>query len=220
MVDNTVIKSSYNENWQLFRYDFILSRYPKDFWDGKKVLELAPFNGYFSAQLRELGAETKCVEGREENVAKIRENYQLDVECYDLDTPEWPWGRYDVIINFGLLYHLETYHRPHLLNCIRNSSLLLFETRVVDAPGAALFFRREDGPDQALPEVNFAATPTTDYVEHIFRESGKSFEKVLDQKLSPTGTEKQNYLWPDKFSDNWRESSFSRKEKRRFWIVQ
>ncbi len=44
----------------------------------------------------------------DENVEKIKEYYpELNVQQYDLDTNSWEFGKWDIIINFGLYYHLE-----------------------------------------------------------------------------------------------------------------
>lgn len=218
MTERTIM--DYNDNWQLYRLDFILSRYPESFWKDKTVLELGAHNGYFGSKFQEYGAKVKCVEGRESNVKAMKDFHKnLDIELYDLDTQEWPWGHYDVIINFGLYYHLATYHKEHIKNCIENCDLMFFETRVVEAPGPALFYRLESGEDQAMPENNYAGTPTTNFVEAIFRNNQAKYELILDKKLNPDGSEKQNYLWKEDFHDDWRNLQFAPTEKRRFWIV-
>jgi len=101
--------STYHSEWQHNRIEFILSLHSPDFFKGKKILELGSFNGYIGNYFAEvLESDVTSIEGRSENVSIIKNDYPLlQVECRDLDTPEWIFGKYDVIINFGLYYHLD-----------------------------------------------------------------------------------------------------------------
>jgi hypothetical protein len=57
-------ETSYHPNWQTNRINFILSKYPKEFFKGKRILELGAYNGFIGAYFNSLGAEVHCVEGR------------------------------------------------------------------------------------------------------------------------------------------------------------
>ncbi len=205
MIKETV----YHPDWQKNRIDFILSKYSKEFFKGKRILELGAYNGYIGAYFSSLGAEVHCVEGRPENVAQIKNNYpQVTAEIGDLDTSVWKWGKYDIIINFGLYYHLEKFHKEHLENCINNCNLMFFETVVYDSFQPEIFFRPEHGNDQSLSVIG--GTPSTSYVENIFKDKNVSFAKYSDASLNGNG---HHYDWPDtglKNFDAW---------SRRFWIV-
>jgi len=202
-------ESNYHTSWQNNRIDFILSKYPEEFFRGKRVLELGAYNGYIGARLALMGAEVHCVEGRAENVANIKNDYpQVTAEVANLDSPEWKWGKWDIIINFGLYYHLENYHEEHLKNCIDNCDLMLFETVVFDSFKSEIHFRYESGDDQSLSTLGGA--PSTSYVEDIFKEKGLSFRKYTDETLNNF---EHKYDWPD---TGFRiPNGFNR----RFWIV-
>jgi hypothetical protein len=129
-------------------------------------------------------------------------------EQYNLDTAEWKWGHYDIIINFGLYYHLEKYHKEHLENCINNCDLMFFETVVYDSFETGIYFRYETGYDQSLS--NNGGTPSTLYVESIFNENNKNYEKFKDSSLNAYN---HHYDWPDADSKIFNQWS------RRFWIV-
>ena len=77
------------------------------------------------------------------------EHHFLNVEQADLDTDIWKWGKWDIIINFGLYYHLEKYHKEHLINCINNCDLMFFETVVFDSKNPEIFINKEKGKDQS-----------------------------------------------------------------------
>ena len=202
-------ETSYHPNWQTNRINFILSKYPKEFFKGKRILELGAYNGFIGAYFNSLGAEVHCVEGRVENVVKIKNDYpQITAEVGDLDTAEWKWGKWDIIINFGLYYHLEKFHKQHLENCINNTDLMFFETVVYDSSDSEIFFRPEHGDDQSLSIIG--GTPSTSYIENILKENNISFVKYADKSLNGNN---HHYDWPDtglKHFDEW---------ARRFWIV-
>jgi len=202
-------QTNYHSDWQVNRINFILSKYPKEFFEGKRILELGACNGYISAYFKSIGADVFVVEGRQENVEKIKEYYpELNVEQYNLDTNEWKWGKWDIIINFGLYYHLEKFHKEHLENCINNCDLMFFETVVYDSVESGLYFRYEEGYDQSLS--NNGGTPSTLYVENIFNENNKNYEKFKDTSLNAY---RHFYDWEDTGNNIFHQN------QRRFWIV-
>jgi SAM-dependent methyltransferase len=202
-------QTTYHPDWQQNRINFILSKYPKDFFKGKRILELGAFNGYIGAYFAELGADVYSIEGRLENVDKIRIDYpKLNVQQADLDTAEWNFGHFDVIINFGLYYHLEKYHKEHLVNCINNCNLMFFETVIYDSFESEIFYRLESGNDQSLGTSG--GNPSTSFVENIFKESGVQFTKYTTPFLN---NYQHKYDWPDSNSKHFNQFH------RRFWIV-
>jgi len=208
-MENNIKESWYHPDWQVNRINFILSKYPKEFFEGKRILELGACNGYISAYFKSIGADVFVVEGRQENVEKIKEYYpELNVEQYNLDTNEWKWGKWDIIINFGLYYHLEKFHKEHLENCINNCDLMFFETVVYDSVESGLYFRYEEGYDQSLS--NNGGTPSTLYVENIFNENNKNYEKFKDTSLNAY---RHFYDWEDTGNNIFHQN------QRRFWIV-
>ena len=205
-----MIESNYHPDWQVNRINFILSKYEKDFFKGKRILELGACNGYIGAYFQSLGAKVHCVEGRPENFENIKQNYpQVTSECFNLDTPDWNWGHYDIIINFGLYYHLQKFHKEHLINCINNCDLMFFETVVYDSYESEIYFRYERGYDQSLSEQG--GTPSTSYVEDIFNQFSITYNKFSDSSLNTHNA--HHYDWPDTGLKNFDEWA------RRFWIV-
>jgi hypothetical protein len=208
-MENNIKESWYHPDWQVNRINFILSKYPKEFFEEKRILELGACNGYISTYFKSIGADVFAVEGRQENVEKIKEYYpELNVEQYNLDTNEWKWGKWDIIINFGLYYHLEKFHKEHLENCINNCDLMFFETVVYDSVESELYFRYEEGYDQSLS--NNGGTPSTLYVENIFNENNKNYEKFKDTSLNAY---QHFYDWEDTGNNIFHQN------QRRFWIV-
>ena len=196
--------------WQNTRIKFMLELYPSNFFKNKRILELGAFDGYLGNYFRSiLGADVTLVEGREEHCNNIRRNYPLlNVKNYNLDTIEWPFGKYDIIINFGLYYHLENFHKEHLINCIRHCDLMFFESVIHDSIIPKIEFKHERGNDQSLSEIG--GVPTTSYVENIFKEENCKFTKYTDKKLNAYS---HRYDWVENNSDVLYDFY------RRFWTV-
>lgn len=201
--------SNYYHEWQTNRVNFILEHVGPEYFNGKRVLELAPCNGYIGYRFSELGAIVHYIEGREENVERIKRDFPMNtVEQADLDTPDWLWGRWDVIINFGLYYHLEKHHREHLINCINNCDMMFFESVIFDSNSETIFYRSEQGFDQSL--TNMGGTPSTSFIENIFKEQRVEFTKHSSSKLNGDG---HVYDWVETNSSMWHPT------RRRFWVV-
>lgn len=203
--------SSYNVEWQKNRVDYILSLYEPSYFKDKTILELGAFNGWIGNYFAEnLGSVVTVVEGRQNLVDAIRSDYPLlkDVQCANLDTTEWAFGKHDIIINFGLYYHLEKFHEKHLINCIDNCNLMFFETVTYDSADPELYIRDEQGIDQSLSDVG--GTPSTSYVENILKKRKCSFTKHTSSKLNGGS---HHYNWEDKNSKQY--DGYAR----RFWVV-
>ena len=206
-------ESLYHTDWQKNRINFILSLYPKEFFLGKRILELGSFNGYIGAYFQSLGAHVHCLEGRTENVVNIINDYpNITAEVANLDTNEWIWGKWDIIINFGLYYHLEKYHKEHLINCISNCNLMFFETVIYDSKQSEIYFRSEPNDkflDQSLSQIG--GTPSTSFVENIFNNSDCFYQKYTSTELNGG---LHLYDWNDTGIGYYSEYY------RRFWVVK
>lgn len=203
-------QTKYHADWQQNRINFILSKYPKEFFKGKRILEVGAYNGYIGAYFNALGAEVHCLEGRVENVVNIMNDYpNITAEVANLDTDEWKWGKWDIIINFGLYYHLEKYHKEHLINCINNCDLLFFESVIYDSNDSEIYFRSEQGDDQSLTSIG--GTPSTSYVENILKDYEVKYKKYTDPFLN---NYQHKYDWPDTGFKLFNQFH------RRFWIIQ
>lgn len=201
--------TEYHPEWQTNRMRFMVDTYTPDFFRGKKILELGSCNGYIGAYMQEFGATVLSVEGREENVEQIKKQFpNLPCICMDLDTSEWTLGTWDIIINFGLYYHLQYNHEAHLKNCIRHCDTMFFESVIHDKYEPMIFFRHEIGVDQSMTGVGGA--PTTSYVENIFKEMNVFYDKITDSRLNGN---LHRYDWID--TNSGIENGYAR----RFWIV-
>jgi hypothetical protein len=203
-------ESSYQHGWQISRINFMNKILPYDFFEDKTVLELGAFNGFIGNFCHVNGAKVTCVEGREENANGIRTTFpHLNVFCDNLDTKKWKYGKFDIIINYGLLYHLENFHKEFLINCIKNSKTMLLESVIFDSFEDEIYFRHEEGIDQSLSPRG--GTPSTLFVENILKSQNTKYEKFTSSELNYGA---HYYDWIDKNSKHF--DGYSR----RMWKVE
>jgi hypothetical protein len=201
---------NYYPDWQNNRLNYIINHYGKDYFENKRILELAPCNGYIGHVLHELGATVYQAEGRQGNVDYIKKTYpHLFVQQKDLDTDVWDLGKYDIIINFGLMYHIHNHHKALLENCIKNCTDLILESVIFDSFDDEVHFRNEEGFDQSLSGIG--GTPSTSYVENILENCKTTYQKHCSELLRGGN---HHYNWPDtnsKILNPW---------ARRLWTIK
>jgi SAM-dependent methyltransferase len=114
--------------------------------------------GYFSAFLRDLGFQVVGVDGRAENVAEAQRRHP-DIPFHVANVEDFSvtqLGRFDLVLCFGLLYHLE-----NTFAAIRNlyaltAKVLLIESMVIPAQCPILKLHDEgQSEDQGLRFVAF-----------------------------------------------------------------
>ena len=202
--------TEYHPDWQNNRIKFLIDKYGFPYFNNKKILELGSHNGYIGNFFREMcAANVLSVEGRAENIKKINKDYpHLPVIMSNLDVGEWMFGKWDIIINFGLLYHLEKYHSEHLSNCINNCDTMFLESVIFDSQTNEIHLKEEIGEDQSLSCIG--GVPSTSFVENVFQNHNCKFEKYCDPKLNGND---HIYDWIDS------NSRLHHSRSRRFWIV-
>ncbi|MFT4115687.1 class I SAM-dependent methyltransferase [Bradyrhizobium sp.] len=201
--------------WRAKRFNKILSIYGVDYFKGKRVLELGSAHGDIGAFLAELGADMLCLEGRSENVTVAKLKYRniknLQFVNVNLEHDFSRFGQFDLIVNFGLLYHLKNVD-AHLRCCFQMSNDILMETVVCDStdPDKIFFCDEDKGKDEeALDGVG--SRPSPFYVERIAEELGLEVVRYFDADLN-CGNQFL-YDWKhnndNRLGDDWR--------LRRFW---
>jgi tRNA (mo5U34)-methyltransferase len=117
--------------------------------------------GHFSSLLQELGFRTVALDGRQDNAEEARRRAPgVKVHVADVEDPAiQQFGTFDLVLCFGLLYHLENPFRS-----IRNlreltGKVLVIESMCIDEGEPALHLR-DEGPteDQGLRHIAFYPT--------------------------------------------------------------
>lgn len=178
-------------NWQLNRVLFLINLMGRDFFQGKKMLELGSYQGGITQMFHNLGANITGVEGSKKNLGFAKNKYpHLTFIEGDCDDTTWRYDeKYDIIIHWGLLYHLKT-PKESILNCIAHCDILCLETLVVDSNLQTCELVDEDNinlSDQALngKGSRFSAS----YIEQILTDAGTRWTRYdnesLDSKYHP-----------------------------------
>jgi SAM-dependent methyltransferase len=179
------------DRWRATRINKMLEIYGVDFFTGKRILELGAGHGDIGAFFAELGASVLCLEGRPGNVAYGRLKYRklpgLKIEQADLAQDFSNFGRFDLIIHFGLLYHIEDVE-GHMKTVLGMADDVILETVVADStdPQTILIVpERSEVNEEAIHGVG--SRPSPFYIERIAEEQGFGVERYFHGDLNTDG---------------------------------
>jgi SAM-dependent methyltransferase len=208
-------------HWRKVRIDKIEQIFGKEFFKDKTVLELACGYGDIGKYFKEnLQSNVTFAEGREEHFPYIRGNIPGCNILHINQENHWELEtKYDVIIHFGVMYHLDNWKQD--LECtLRHSDLIILETEVADTDDPTFEQKFVDpvSYDQAMGPKLLATRPSAAYIESVFTENGFSFVRYDDTDLD-SGV--HNYSWKvTETAKAHKTERFSGFGKRRFWIVR
>jgi FkbM family methyltransferase len=142
----------------------------------KTALDAGAGVGFFSQTLADCGLSVRGFDGRSENVAEARKRFpHIPFELIDLeDRSILALGKFDLVLCFGLLYHLEN---PLLavrhLRALTEKCLLLESMCVPDDKPTMLLREEPRECDQSLTDV--ACYPSEDSLIKMLYRAGFSF---------------------------------------------
>jgi SAM-dependent methyltransferase len=203
------------EAWRVRRFNKILEIYGVDFFKGKRILELGCGHGDIGAFFADLGADVLCLDGRIQNInfakLKHRKIANLKFVQFNLENDFSHFGKFDLIIDFGLIYHIRNVE-THLKACFAIANDIVVETVVCDStdPDKILFCNERQEIDEESVE-GVGSRPSPFYIERIARENNFDFTRYFTADLN-SGSQFV-YDWPHKNDnrpgDDWK--------LRRFW---
>jgi len=186
--------------WRDQRIRCIVDHYGKDFFKGKKLLELGCGYGDIGAYFAKLGAKVTCLDARQEHLEVLKRRYPfLKAVQADLDN-EWPFKKdeFDIILHLGTLYHLQYVDRP-LVDVCQSTKHLVLETEVCDSDDPEMIiYTKERGYDQAFNKTGIR--PSGAYIEKILKICGMKFKRL---KTSNYDTEDHKYNWEIRNTGKW-----------------
>lgn len=206
---NRLFNGAY-ESWRNTRLEKLVEILGKDWFKGKKILELATGHGHIGARLRDLGAQVTCTEGRLEHIDYLKQMYP-DLKVIHLDQDK-PWDlkdQFDLIIHWGVLYHLDNWE-DDLKSALAHGGIIALETEVADSDDPTFEIKVDEvGYDQAL---NGKGTrPSAAKIEAKFKELGATAVRYDDESLN---SQVHTYNWRVKETKTWTIGH------RRFWVVR
>lgn len=179
--------ASHYYNWRHKRIKKVIEHFSPSWFKGKSILELACGYGDIGIQFQALGADVSFLDGRGEHLNILRNRYpdisESKIILADLDDDfDLPQKKYDLIIHFGVLYHLNHWQRS-LKNCSRYSKNLVLETEVCDSDDADFYLEiEEEGYDQSLSKRAVRASAPA--VEKYLKQLGYGFEMLRDSSCN------------------------------------
>jgi SAM-dependent methyltransferase len=211
--ENDLFKGDYI-NWRETRIKKIEEIFEKEFFINKSILELGCGYGHVGKYFQEiLKSKVTFSEGNKSFIKHIQEN-NPDCEVLHLDQDK-PWNlnkKFDIIIHWGVLYHLDNW-KEDLLSTMNHSNLIFLESEVANSDDENYEFKLQDhdGYDQA---VNTTGTrPSSNFIEKIILQNNFSFKRYDDISLN---SEQHRYNWKVTNQTEIIEDY----GKRRFWILE
>lgn len=178
------------ELWRVNRIRKVVELMGVDWdWQGKSVLELGAGYGEMGAFFADAGADVTLVDGRVENlcIAKLRYQRKLpDMKFVhrDVEADISDLGRFDVIIHFGLLYHISDVEK-NIAMCTRMSDRIFLETEVLDSQDdREVRILHEDLKNYDTGLASDVSMISPFYIKRVFEENGMDVDIISDRSLN------------------------------------
>lgn len=203
------------DQWNKARVDMLAKVLGTDWFPGKRVLDVGCGHGNNGRLIQQLGAEVAFTDGRQFFVDFLKED-GLEAYLVDHDT-EWTVpGHFDLIVHWGLLYHLNNW-KQDVACCLNVAPILCLETEIIDLADPT-YEQKKDEMDQYDHAVNRIGTvmSANNFQEHV-NTLGATWDRYDVPELNvPPGSECGTHYY------NWNEtnSGHFRQGQRRYWIVR
>jgi SAM-dependent methyltransferase len=193
--------------WRESRMNTIKKYISSDYFKDKKILELGCGYADIGNEFYKLGASVSSSDIRTEHIDVVNQRYpHIRTLLIDGDNDDIS-EKYDIIIHWGLLYHLNEIEK-HLEKVSDKCDVLLLETEVADSDNPSFYIKTEEnGPDQAFNFVGIRPSPS--YVERILKQNGFQYKMIIDSILNANI---HRYDWEIHNTNTWHHGL------RRFWI--
>lgn len=199
--------SNHYDKWQISRMNGIKKYILPDYFKDKTLLELGCGYADIGNMFYNLGAIVTSSDARKEHLNVVNIKYpHIKTLLIDCDNDHIK-DKYDIIIHWGLLYHLNKIE-IHLEDVLQKCNILLLETEVSDTDDINFYIStNEKGYDQAFN--NKGIRPSPNYIENILKKNDFQFKLIKDPILNSNF---HCYDWEISNSKTWRHGL------RRFWI--
>lgn len=186
-------------DWRHKRVNAAIDYYGQGFFKDKSVLEVGCGWGDTGQYFADLGAKVTVSDARSEHITEAKSRYpKLECLVVDSETTKWPYDKdYDLVIHWGLLYHLQN-PKEHLNLMLKHCRYICLETIVSDSsdPEYIKFRKEETKWDKGAWGMAFSGIgciPSYAYVEKIFTDNSFSWERLSNPKRCNSGM--HHYDW-------------------------
>ncbi len=196
-------------NWRISRINGIIKYVKRDILYNSTLLELGcgyGDNGNIFSSI--FNCKVTCTDARIEHIMHGKEKYKhLDFKLLDSDK-ELINNKYDIILHWGLLYHLENVEQ-NLSDCCNNCNYMFLETEVCDSDKKDIILDVDEGPFYDQSFHGKGKRPSQQFVENILLKNNFNFKMITDDIINST---MHIYNWNISNTNTWRHGL------RRYWI--
>ena len=178
----TTMFSGHYDEWINSRMNGICKYISPEYFKSKTLLELGCGHAHIGHRFHEFGAVVTSTDAREGHLVTVNDMYpHIKTYIMDADKDDIP-ETYDIILHWGLLYHLSEIEN-HLEKISHKCNVLLLETEVSDSDDSTFrITTSEDGYDQAFNARGIRPSPA--YVEKVLETNGFQFKLITDSILN------------------------------------
>lgn len=173
-------------DWNQKRIKAIVDFYGYKFFYFKRILDLGCGYGDLGGVLYRLGSDMTGVDARQDHLKVVNKKYNgIKTVQANLDA-QWPFHgqRFDMILDLGLLCHLENYEK-HLAAVCASCTHLILETAVCDSDDPHKCMLIEE--DRSIYDLSYggkACRPSAAAIERVLLESGFNFKRMDTPKFN------------------------------------
>lgn len=214
-------------DWRTKRVEKLISIFGLGWFKDKKILEMGCGYGNIGLYLQSLGSTVHFSDARAESLAKVKAK-NPDAVVFAIDQEE-DWSldeRYDLIIHFGLLYHLN-YWEKDLSQVLRHCDYVALESAVHKFDNKNEYKIVTDSDSDPIGPARQIGTLTSSLnIEKTAEENNFSFIRYDDKDLNFSGQNHFSYSWKEEDGkdapkygviNSWWDKSFC--GGRRFWVL-
>lgn len=199
-------------NWTIIRTRKLISILGEEWFLGKRVLDVGCGHGNNGRRLWELGAKLVFTDARPEYVERLK-SLGFEAQVMDNDKGWTVPGPFDLIVHWGLLYHLDNWKQD--IRCAVERSPLICLESTIGASSNPEYIEKplepwSSGNDHAFNGVGTILNAK--HLENYLTELGCTFVRYDDTDLD--GAALHCYSWKDTGGEGYDYGH------RRFWIIR
>ena len=185
IVSASILFGGHYFDWRFRRVRLLIEHYGAEWFKGKKILEIGCGHGDIGITLMALGADVYFLEGRLKHLEVLRSRYPViplnRLIHHNLNERMIGFPEFDLILNLGVLYHLEEW-KMNIRDCAHYSSLLVVETEVSTAKKDLLIDEDPNIYDWAINGKG--ARPSSDSIANEIAANGYTLTQYTGSDLN------------------------------------
>lgn len=216
LLGRLVFRAAYYRESELTRLLNLFAHVDLERWRGMKILEVGAGLGHIGDVFVQLGFDVTSSDGRPDYVelmrARGRKARVIDLDATGIDEA----GDFEVVLAFGVLYHLAQ-PEQFLQSCKKTVRVLLLESCVCDVfePTIKPVIEATGwrGQDQAVNKIGCRPSPS--WIEEKCREAG--FTEIRDISTAIGNWEIGKFDWEPRGTGEWNRNGVN---LRKMWVCQ